>query len=165
MTSRSTRSTRKDPLREQLRKVLDWEDAHVGFDKAVAGVPKALRGRIPDGSAHSLWQLLEHLRICQLDILDFCRNPGYVEMPMEAYWPSSATPPSERAWAESVAAFRRDRDQLKRLAADRAVDLFARIPHGSGQTYLRELLLVADHNAYHVGQLVALRRRLGTWSG
>ncbi|PYP41889.1 MAG: ABC transporter [Gemmatimonadetes bacterium] len=165
MTSRSTRSTRKDPLREQLRKVLDWEDAHVGFDKAVAGVPKALRGTIPEGSAHSLWQLLEHLRICQLDILDFCRNPGYVEMPMEAYWPSSATPPSERAWAESVAAFRRDRDELKRLAADRGVDLFARIPHGSGQTYLRELLLVADHNAYHVGQLVALRRRLGTWSG
>ena len=149
MTSRSTRSTRKDPLREQLRKVLDWEDAHVGFDKAVAGVPKALRGTIPEGSAHSLWQLLEHLRICQLDILDFCRNAAYVEMPMEAYWPS----------------FRRDRDELKRLAADRAVDLFARIPHGSGQTYLRELLLVADHNAYHVGQLVALRRRLGTWSG
>jgi len=145
--------------------VLDWEDAHVGFDKAVAGVPKALRGTIPEGSAHSLWQLLEHLRICQLDILDFCRNAAYVEMPMEAYWPSSATPPSERAWAESVAAFRRDRDELKRLAADRAVDLFARIPHGSGQTYLRELLLVADHNAYHVGQLVALRRRLGTWSG
>jgi len=165
MTSRSTRSTRKDPLREQLRKVLDWEDAHVGFDKAVAGVPKALRGTIPEGSAHSLWQLLEHLRICQLDILDFCRNPGYVEMPMAAYWPASAAPPSARAWEESVAAFRRDRDELKRLAADRAVDLFARIPHGSGQTYLRELLLVADHNAYHVGQLVALRRRLGTWSG
>jgi len=165
MTSRSTKSTRKDPLREQLRKVLDWEDAHVGFDKAVAGVPKALRATIPEGSAHSLWQLLEHLRICQLDILDFCRNPGYVEIPMEAYWPSSATPPSARAWEESVAAFRRDRDELKRLAADRGVDLFARIPHGSGQTYLRELLLVADHNAYHVGQLVALRRRLGTWSG
>jgi uncharacterized damage-inducible protein DinB len=145
--------------------VLDWEDAHVGFDKAVANVPVARRGTIPQGSAHSLWQLLEHLRICQFDILDFCRNPAYVERPMESYWPPSATPPSGRAWAESIAAFRRDRDELKRLAADCGTDLFARIPHGSGQTYLRELLLVADHNAYHIGQLVALRRRLGSWSG
>ena len=159
------RSDQEDLLREHLRKLLDWEDAHVGFDKAVARVPVRLRGKVPQGSVHSLWQLLEHLRICQLDILDFCRNPRYVERPMEAYWPQSAAPPSARAWAESVAAFRRDRDELKRLAADRETDLFARIPHGSGQTYLRELLLVADHNAYHVGQLVALRRRLGTWSG
>jgi uncharacterized damage-inducible protein DinB len=159
------RSHDEDVLREHLRKVLDWEDAHAGFDKAVARVPKARRGTIPKGCAHSLWQLLEHLRICQLDILDFCRNPGYVEMPMEAYWPPSAAPPSARAWAASVAAFRRDREALQRLAANRRIDLFARIPHGSGQTYLRELLLVADHNAYHVGQLVALRRRLGIWSG
>jgi uncharacterized damage-inducible protein DinB len=159
------RSNEEGSLREQLRKLLDWEDAHVSFDKVVAGVPKAKRATIPKGSAHSLWQLLEHLRICQFDILDFCLNTAYVERPMEAYWPPSATPPSERAWARSVGAFRRDRDELKRLAADRKVDLFTRIPHGSGQTYLRELLLVADHNAYHVGQLVALRRRLGLWSG
>jgi len=159
------RSPQDDSLREHLRKLLDWEDAHVSFDKAVAKVPGKVRGTVPEGSPHSLWQLLEHLRICQFDILDFCRNPGYVEMPMEAYWPPSATPPSERAWDESVAAFRRDRDELKRLAANREVDLFARIPHGTGQTFLRELLLVADHNAYHVGQFVALRRRLGTWSG
>jgi len=159
------RSPQDDSLREHLRKLLDWEDAHVSFDKAVAKVTGKLRGTVPEGSPHSLWQLLEHLRICQFDILDFCRNPGYVEMPMEAYWPPSATPPSGRAWDESVAAFRRDRDELKRLAANREVNLLARIPHGSGQTYLRELLLVADHNAYHVGQLVALRRRLGIWSG
>jgi uncharacterized damage-inducible protein DinB len=152
-------------LREHLRRILDWEDAHVSFDQAVAKVPEALRGTIPAGSEHSLWQLLEHLRICQFDILDFCRNPGYAEIPMEAYWPPSAAPPTARAWNESIAAFRRDRDELKRLAADRKVDLFARIPHGSGQTCLRELLLVADHNAYHVGQLVALRRRLGAWPG
>jgi uncharacterized damage-inducible protein DinB len=152
-------------LREHLWKLLDWEDAHTRFDKAVAKVPKALRGTIPEGSAHSLWQLLEHLRICQFDILDFCRNPDYAEIPMEAYWPPSASPPSDRAWEASVAAFRRDRDELKRMAADPKVDLFARIPHGSGQTYLRELLLVADHNAYHVGQLVALRRQLRIWPG
>lgn len=102
-------------LRDHLRKILDWEDAHVRFDRAVDGVPVKLRGRTPEGWAHSPWQLLEHIRICQLDILDFCRNPKYVEMPMEKYWPPSATPPSDKAWDESVAAYRRDRDDLKRL--------------------------------------------------
>jgi uncharacterized damage-inducible protein DinB len=152
-------------LRAQLRRILDWEDAHASFDRAVAGLPARLHGTAPEGWAHSAWQLLEHLRICQHDILDFCRNPKYVEMAMEDYWPPTARPPSPKAWSASVAAIRRDVAALKRLAADRRIDLFARIPHGSGQTYLRELLLVADHNAYHVGQLVALRRALGSWSG
>ena len=152
-------------LRAQLRRILDWEDAHASFDRAAAGLPARLRGVTPDGWAHSAWQLLEHLRICQQDILDFCRNPKYVEMAMEDYWPPSAKPPSPKAWSASVAAIRRDLAALKRLAVDRRLDLFARIPHGSGQTYLRELLLVADHNAYHVGQLVALRRALGAWRG
>ena len=152
-------------LRAHLRRLLDWEDAHASFDRAIAGLPARLRGATPAGCAHSAWQLLEHLRICQHDILDFCRNPKYVEMAMEDYWPPSAQPSSNKAWAASVAAFRRDLATLKRLAADRRIDLFARIPHGSGQTYLRELLLVADHNAYHVGQVVALRRALGQWTG
>jgi hypothetical protein len=152
-------------LRDHLRKVLDWEDAHVNFDRAIGGLAPRLRGVVPEGAAHSAWQLLEHARICQHDILDFCRNPKYVELPMEAYWPSTAAPPSAAAWTKSVTAFRRDLAQMRRLAQDRAIDLFARIPHGSGQTYLRELLLVADHNAYHAGQLVALRRRLGAWKG
>ena len=156
-------SDRDASLREHLRKLLGWEDAHVSFERAVDGVPSARRGEVPEGWAHSPWQLLEHIRICQRDILDFCRDPGYVEPPMSAYWPPAPAPPSEDAWERSVAAFRRDREELRRLAADGAVDLFARIPHGSGQTYLRELLLVADHNAYHVGQLVALRRCLGVW--
>jgi uncharacterized damage-inducible protein DinB len=152
-------------LRAHLRRLLEWEDAHAGFDRAVAGLPARRRGVTPEGWAHSAWQLLEHLRICQHDILDFCRNPKYVEMAMEDYWPRSAKPPSPQAWSGSVAAVRRDLAALKRLAADPKIDLFARIPHGSGQTYLRELLLVADHNAYHVGQLVALRRCLGSWRG
>jgi uncharacterized damage-inducible protein DinB len=152
-------------LRAHLGRILDWEDAHASFARAIAGLPARLRGVTPAGWAHSAWQLLEHLRICQHDILDFCRNPKYVEMAMEDYWPPSAAPPSAKAWSASVAAVRRDRAALKKLAADGKVDLFARIPHGSGQTYLRELLLVADHNAYHVGQLVALRRALGSWSG
>ncbi len=152
-------------LREHLQRLLDWEDAHAAVDRAVDGIPARLRGVVPEGAAHSAWQLLEHLRICQHDILDFCRNPGYVEPAMAEYWPPTAEPPSAAAWKDSVAALRRDRAALKRLAGDPDIDLFARIPHGSGQTYLRELLLVADHNAYHTGQLVALRRRLGIWKG
>ena len=150
-------------LRAHLKKLLDWEDAHVSVDRAVEGIPPRLRGKVPDGVAHSAWQLLEHLRICQRDILDFCVNPKYVEIAMEAYWPRTAAPPSEAAWKKSVTALRRDRATLRRLADDSKIDLFSRIPHGSGQTYLRELLLVVDHNAYHAGQLVALRRRLDAW--
>jgi uncharacterized damage-inducible protein DinB len=154
---------RDQSLRAHLGKLLGWEDAHVGFDAAVEGIPAALRHVAPKGLPHSSWQLLEHLRRCQRDILDFCRNPAYVEPSMEEYWPPSARPPTTAAWKESIATFRRDRDALKKLAEDTAVDLFARIPHGTGQTYLRELLLVADHNTYHVGQLVAVRRALGIW--
>ena len=155
---------RDHSLREHLRKLLDWEDAHVGFDRAIDGIDPSGHGQVPEGCAHSLWQLLEHLRRCQFDILDFCRNPKYKEPSMEDYWPPSVAPAAEAAWRESVASFRRDRDELKKLAADTQVDLFARIPHGAGQTYLRELILVADHNAYHVGQIVATRRALGNWS-
>jgi hypothetical protein len=152
-------------LREQLRRILDWEDAHASFDSAVKGLPARLRGTTPPGLPHSPWQILEHLRRTQADILEFCLDPGYVEKSWPAdYWPEGPTPPTEKAWDESVAAYVRDRDALKKLAMDPGTDLFARIPHGSGQTYLRELLLVADHAAYHVGQLVDARRALGAWS-
>jgi uncharacterized damage-inducible protein DinB len=150
-------------LRALVSKLLDWEDAHVSFDTAVDGIPAQSRGARRDGVPHSPWQLLEHLRICQNDILEFCRNPDYVERKFEDYWPRTVEPPTASAWDKSVAAFRSDRNALKDLAADPAVDLFAAIPHGSGQTYLRELMLVADHNAYHVGQLVLLRRLVGAW--
>jgi hypothetical protein len=155
---------RDQSLREQLRKLLDWEDAHINFDRAIDGIDPRKHGEVKEGLAHSLWQLLEHLRRCQFDILDFCRNPKYKEPSMAEYWPPSIAPPSEAAWGESVASFRRDREELKKLAMDTRIDLFARIPHGSGQTWLRELILVADHNAYHVGQIVASRRALGDWS-
>ena len=151
-------------LRAQLAKLLDWKDAHVSLDKAVEGLPKAQRGVTPPGLRHSAWQLVEHLRRAQHDILDFCRNPAYVELSFPAdYWPREAGPPSDAAWKQSLAAIRRDCDALKRLAEDTTIDLFDRIPHGNGQTYLRELLLVADHNAYHVGQLIAVRQALGAW--
>jgi hypothetical protein len=151
-------------LRQQLAAVLSWKEAHAGFDAVVAEIPPAARGNRPANVPYSPWQLLEHLRITQHDILDFCVNADYEEMKWpDDYWPARPEPPSESAWDESVRRYRDDRAALERLATDDSVDLFARIPHGSGQTYLRELLLVADHTAYHVGQLVILRRLLGNW--
>jgi len=160
-----TEDTGRDkPLREHLRKLLDWGDAHVDFDAAVEGIAPDLRGSTPPGVPYSPWQLLEHLRITQHDILNFCRNPEYRERAWpKDYWPSSPSPSTPGAWDESVARYHEDREGLKRLAADASIYLFARIPHGSGQTYLREILLVADHSSYHIGQLVLVRRGLGVW--
>lgn len=150
-------------VRQMLARLLDWEDAHVGFDAVVAGIAPEHRGAQPSGR-HSPWQLLEHLRRTQRDILEFCRNSDYQEIEWPAdYWPPTPAPPSAGAWDESVGRFRNDRRELQQLAADRSVDLDARIPHGTGQTYLRELLLVADHTAYHLGQLVLVRQLLGIW--
>ena len=152
------------PFRELLGRIQDWEDAHAGFDTAVAGIPAELRGRQPEGVPYSPWQLVEHLRRAQEDILEFCRNPNYKERQWPAdYWPASPAPPSAKAWDESIRQFRKDRQALQKLAADRKVDLAAKIPHGQGQTYLRELFLAADHAAYHIGELVLVRRLLGSW--
>jgi hypothetical protein len=153
-----------EALRLQLADFLDWKSAHVGFDDAVKGIPPKLRGTIPQGFAHSAWQMIEHLRIAQSDILDFCRNPRYEEKTWpDDYWPKAPGPKSAAAWSQSLAAYRRDRKAMQRLAADRRIDLYARIPHGSGQTYLREILLVADHASYHIAQIVDLRRAIGIW--
>jgi DinB family protein len=153
-----------DPIRATVARMLDWEDAHAGFDKVMAGLSPGLQGRVPPGLPYSPWQLLEHLRISQEDILAFCRDPGYQERRWpEDYWPKSPAPPSPRSWNESVTAFLRDRDALKQLALDPTLDLMAKVPAGTGQTYLREFLLAADHTAYHLGQLVVVRRALGAW--
>ena len=152
-------------LRAELARAVDWQHAHAGFDAAVKDFPPALRGRRVQGLPHSPWQVLEHLRIAQHDILDFARNPKYREMKWpDDYWPASPEPPNAGAWDKSVAAFRRDRAAVKRLAANPKINLAKRIPHGTGQTYLREVLLVVDHNAYHVAELVLLRRLLGIWT-
>ncbi len=151
-------------LRAQLVTLLDFQEAHVGFDRAVNGIPPRLRGKVPLGWEYSLWQLLEHLRIAQADILEFCVTAKYKEKKWpDAYWPKSAAPRSAAAWTQAIAGYRRDRQALQRLAANTKIDLLATIPHGTGQTYLREILLIADHNAYHIGQIVALRRQLGIW--
>jgi hypothetical protein len=152
-------------MRAQLAQALAWGEAHADFDKAVADFPVELRGRVVDGLPYSAWQILEHLRLAQHDILDFARNPDYRELSWPAdYWPAAPEPSDADAWDTSVAAFRRDRDLVMALATDPSVDLEQRIPHGSGQTYLREVLLVLDHNAYHVGELVLLRRLLHAWA-
>lgn len=153
-------------LREQLVALLDWKDAHATFDRSVEGVPLEDRGKVPDGATHSLWQIVEHLRLAQKDILDFCVNPAYEEPDWpDDYWPLNPVPPSDEAWDAAILAYREDRVRVMELAKDTSLDLFTRIPHGTGQTYLREILLVADHNAYHIGQIVLLRRLLGNWPG
>jgi uncharacterized damage-inducible protein DinB len=151
-------------IRDHLVRVLDWEEAHVGFDKAIDGIPEDKRGARAPGFDHSPWQLLEHMRLAQDDILDFCVNANYhhnMKWP-DDYWPQAA-PPSDKAWSDSIASFKRKRDKMKNLARE-IEDLTALVPTGKGnQTYLRAILLVADHTAYHVGQLIAVRRALGIW--
>jgi uncharacterized damage-inducible protein DinB len=152
-------------LREHLVRVLSWEDAHVSFDTAIAGLPPDARGERPPGFEHSPWQLVEHMRIAQEDILDFCLNASYthrLDWPGD-YWPATPAPPTTAAWDASLASYAQSRKSLEQLARD-TPDLTARVPTGQGdQTYLRAILLAADHAAYHVGQLVAVRRALGVW--
>ena len=156
----------RDNWRAIVASSLDWEQAHVSFDRAVDGLAPGLRGRRPDGFPHSAWELVEHIRFTQFDLLDFCQNPKYTEPKWpDDYWPRTPVPPSDAAWMESIAAVRRDRTALARFATDTELDLTARIPHGTGQTYLRTILVAVDHAAYHVGQLVAVRRLLGAWPG
>jgi uncharacterized damage-inducible protein DinB len=151
-----------DELRAYLIRLLDWREAHVNLEIALKGFPPELRGKTPSGAPHSAWQLLEHLRIAQHDILDFCVNPAYKEMHWpDDYWPAPA-PPTPTAWDEAIEAYDKDLIALRNLVRHQA-DLLVTIPHGNGQTYLREILLVADHNAYHVGQIVLVRHLLGIW--
>ncbi|HYT69397.1 MAG TPA: DinB family protein [Vicinamibacterales bacterium] len=155
-----------DPLRAHLVRLLDWEEAHVGFDKAIDGIPPKQRGSRIGGFPHSPWQLLEHMRLGQKDLLDFCLNANYEQVLKwpDDYWPQNAAPPGAAAWKESVTNFKADREKLKRLVQNPNVDLLSSVPTGHAkQTYLRAILLLADHNAYHVGQLVALRQALGIW--
>jgi hypothetical protein len=152
-------------LRQHVLDLLRGGNAHITFEDAIADLPPALRGAKPKGVPHTPWRLLEHMRIAQRDILEFSRSPRHVSPPFpDGYWPAQDAPPDDRAWERSVAAFQADLKQMEELVADPATDLFPRIPHGDGQTILREALLVADHNAYHLGQLIVIRRCLGAWS-
>ncbi|MGH9392088.1 MAG: DinB family protein [Vicinamibacteria bacterium] len=153
-----------DDVREQLLRTLRGASAHPEVTTALEGVPAVARGRCAPGFPHTLWQLLERLRIAQRDILDFGRTPDHEspEFP-KGYWPESEAPPSDAAWEKSLKAFLGDLDALQKIAADRNVDLTAPIPHLDGPTWFREMMLVVSHNAYHLGQFVQVRRALGCW--
>lgn len=153
-------------LREHLVKLLDGHSAHVSVEDVLANFPPELRGVRPAGLPFTAWRLLEHMRIAQWDILEFSRDAKHVSPEWtKGYWPESDAPPDAAAWDRTVQAFQADLRAMKRLVKNPSTDLAARIPHGTGQTILREALLVADHNAYHLGQLVILRRLLGAWKG
>ena len=153
---------RLQQLKTNLANLLDAEGAHISFDDAVRNFPRELRGAKPAGAPHSAWQLLEHLRITQWDILEFSRDSKHVSPKWPAgYWPASEASASDAVWKESIAQFRKDLEQMKALLNTASEDeLYAPIPHGDGQTLLREVLLVADHNAYHLGQFIYLRKML-----
>ena len=151
-------------LREHVLYLLRSGGAHVDFDSAIAGLAARLRGARPPGAQHTPWEILEHIRIAQWDILRFSTDPKHVSPDFPGgYWPKSEAPPTKTAWDKSVKAFRRDLKAMQKLVQNPKTDLFASIPHGQGQTVLREALLVADHNAYHLGELVLVRRLLGAW--
>jgi hypothetical protein len=149
-------------LRKHLAEMLRMKGAHLSLDEALSAFPPEKRGAKPPGAPHTAWQLLEHMRIAQEDILDFSRNPKYREKKWpDDYWPAAEAPPSEAAWDKSVKQFEKDLAEMQELIADTKHDLLTKIPHGSGQTLLREALLVADHNSYHLGQIAFLRKTLG----
>jgi DinB superfamily len=151
-------------LREHLDYLLAGGGAHLHFDKAITNLAPELRAVRAPNIPHTAWRLLEHLRLAQWDILEFSRNPKHVSPDWPTgYWPEADAPPDAKAWDRSVAAFQADLTAMRALVNDPKTDLFAKIPHGDGQTIMREALLLADHNAYHLGQLVFLRRAIGAW--
>jgi hypothetical protein len=153
-----------DPVREQIIKLLQGGQAHLTLDDVLKNFPPRLRGLKPAGAPHSAWQLLEHLRIAQWDILEFSRSGKHVSPKWpEGYWPSSDRPPTDAAWKKCISAIKRDCRAMQKLVENPRTDLYSKIPHGTGQNILREALLIADHNAYHIGQLLLVRQLLGAW--
>jgi hypothetical protein len=152
-------------LRKHLSELIKGGNAHADFQDAVKDFPVEARGKRPEGAPHSPWELLEHMRIAQWDILEFSRDATHKSPKWpDEYWPASPEPPDGKAWDRSVHAFCQEMQSMCALIADDTKDLYAPIAHGDGQTLLREALLVADHNAYHLGQFVLVRRMLGAWN-
>lgn len=151
-------------LREQLLALLRGGNAHMNFDEAVADFPAEYRNTKPPYVSYTPWHILEHLRIAQCDILEFIRNPQHVSPPWPiGYWPDPEAKADGQTWEETLARFRADMQAIEDIVRDPATDLYAVIPHGDGQTILREILLVADHNAYHIGEFAVLRQVMQTW--
>ena len=156
---------KKEEWRTIVASSLDWEQAHAALESALKGLAPEQRGKRPTGFPHSVWDLLEHIRITQRDLLEFVQNPSYeekLEWPKD-YWPATSAPASEKAWNECIAGWRKDRMALERFTTDSDIDLTTKIPHGTGQTYLRTVLVAVDHASYHIGQIVAVRQLIGAW--
>ena len=153
-----------DPVRKELMFQLNGGNAHVPFEKVVADFPAKYRGVVPEGLPYSSWQLLEHLRMAQADMLEFCTSRKYKEKKWpDDYWPKSPAPPDTRSWERSIRSVKTDRAAFIKLISDPDADLFAPIPWGDGQTLFHEACLIIDHNAYHLGEMVTVRRLLGMW--
>lgn len=153
---------RDKSLRKHLVELLNGGSAHVRFEDVVADWPEELQGVRPESAAHSAWEVIEHLRICQWDILDFSRNPSYRHKKWpDEYWPQTTAPPDRSSWGVSISRFQQDLQAMKDLVLDPKKDLFEAFLWGDGQTLLREAMLAADHNAYHLGELVVIKRTLG----
>lgn len=154
-----------DPVRDQVISLLRGGNAHVTLEDAAKRLPAKLRGVKPPGAEHTAWELIEHMRIATWDILEFSRDSKHVSPDWpEGYWPKNSKPPSDAAWKKSIAAIKKNRDAMIKLVENPKTDLYSKIAHGTGQNILREALLIADHNAYHLGQLVLLERLLGAWT-
>jgi len=154
---------RDERVREHLLEQLAGRSAHLDFESAVAGMPWRRAGERPPGLAHSVWELVEHLRLALWDIVEFSRGPHDSPKWPEGYWPPEAGPADEAAWNASLDAYRRHLGEMRALVEDRGNDLLAPFPWGDGQTLAREAMLVADHAGYHLGQIVQVRRLLGEW--
>jgi hypothetical protein len=153
-------------LRQQIAKIIDWDEAHANFSAAVSNFPVKLRGLVPDGFQHSGWQLLEHIRLASWDIVEFSRDARHKSPKWpEGFWPKTIAPPDTASWGSSAAEVRKHFKSMRKLITDPKRDILAPIPRGSCQTLLREALLLADHTSYHLGQLVLVRKALGTWKG
>ena len=156
--------TNEQQIRQQIAKLLDWGDAHADFRTAVEDFPDDLRGEVPSGYSRSAWELLEHMRIALWDIVEFTKDARHKSPPWpDGYWPPFRTPPQEEAWQQSVQSFVDLVEEMRGLILDRHRPLLEPLPRGQGQTLMREALLVADHNSYHLGQLVQLRKALKAW--
>ena len=155
-------TTSSDAFRKELLAHLTEDNAHAGFDATLKNFPPDLRGVHPNGLPHSAWQLLEHLRIAQWDIIEYALNPKHKSPDFpDGYWPKSSEPPDDKAWEKSIASFRADRRKL--AAALQKADLLAPIPHANQQSLASKAVLVIDHDAYHLGQIILLRRLLNIW--
>lgn len=155
----------RDSWRTIIASALDWEQAHAKLDSALEGLAPELRGRRPDNFPHSTWELVDHIRRTQYDLLDFSRNPNYEEIKWpDEYWPKSPAPKDDAEWSGAIEQIHRDTKAFAEFTNTFGGDFTAKIPHGTGQTYLRTVLVAVDHTSYHVGQIVAVRRLIGSWT-